>query len=821
MYKNYFTTAFRNMMRHKLYSLINIGGLAIGLAACILIFLFVKDELSYDDWGTGTDNLYRLEASYKQSLGEDAYMALSPGRLRDSLADSFQQEFSAIARLYRNRHILLKDGNAFREQFWAADKQLFDIFDIEMVSGNRTDVFLDNRSVIINQTMALKYYGTDDPVGQILEPDDQDFGYKIVGVMKDLPENSHLDFNFLILFDPERYVDTPWVAELWLSSNVLTYVKLADGVLPGTIEASIPDFLDRTVIRSEQPGLEGDPSDFFNVRLMPVSDIHLYSTGRFQMKPGGDIKVVYSFAVIALLILFIASINFINLSTARSSLRAREIALRKVVGARRGQLITQFLGEAGLMVLVALVFALAIVEFSLPWFNGFVAKLLSLNYGSDPMTSLVLIGLLVVVGIGAGIHPAMQITRFRPAAVLRSNNSSATGGSKLRAILVTVQFAISIGLIATTIIVYSQTNYTSNKDLGFETKNRLTLDNMDYQSIEPVADTILQEIERLPGVLNTAYTARSIPLFGFWDFPIQKRDETDPNQYRLEMVPGDLNFLEFLGARTIAGRIFSKDFRADAVTLEEQGGTILQKNAVINLATVNYLNLGTPEQALGQEIKFEGFGGQSTQMTVIGVIEDMHMRSLRDEVEPLALHVEEDSRTVLNIELDPLFQEETVAAINMIWKAHVPAFPIDLTYMDENFGRLYEADAQRGQMFGYFSIFAVIVSCLGLFGLSSFTAEQRTKEIGVRKVYGAGSMSIVRLLVWQFSKPVLVANVIAWPIAWYIMQDWLSGYAYRIDLTLLPFALSGLAALLISWTTVSLHAWRVANTNPINALRCE
>lgn len=821
MYKNYFTTAFRNMMRHKLYSLINIGGLAIGLAACILIFLFVKDELSYDDWGAGTDSLYRLEASYRQNLGEDAYMALTPGRLRDSLAETYAQEFSAISRIHRNGHILVKDGNAFSENFWEADSQFFDIFDLEMVSGNRSDVFLDNQSVIINQSMALKYFGDSDPIGQTLDPDDEDYAFKVVGVMKDLPENSHLDFDFLTLFDTERYVGTPWVAELWLSSNVMTYVKLAEGVSPASIESSLPDYLDRTVIRSEQPGLDEDPSSFFQIRLMPVSDIHLHSTGRFQMKPGGDIKVVYSFAIIALLILFIASINFINLSTARSSLRAREIALRKVVGAGRGQLITQFLGEAGLMVLVALILALTIVEFSLPWFNDFVAKLLSLNYGSDPMTSMMLIGLLVVVGIGAGIHPAIQITKFRPATVLRANNSSASAGSKLRTLLVTVQFAISIGLIATTIIVFSQADYTSNKDLGFETKNRLTLDDMNYQSIEPVADTILQEIERLPGVLNTAYTARTIPLSGFWDFPIQKRDAADPNQYRLEMVPGDLNFLEFLGVRTVAGRIFSKDFRADAVSLEEQGGTLLQKNVVINLATVSYLNLGTPEQALGQEIKFEGFGGQAMQMTVVGVIEDMHMRSLKDEVEPLALHVDEDNRAVLNIELSPQNQEETVAAIRMIWKKHVPAFPIDLTYMDENFGRLYEADAQRGQMFGYFSIFAVIVSCLGLYGLSAFTAEQRTKEIGVRKVYGAGNLSIVRLLVWQFSKPVLIANLIACPVAWYIMQDWLSGYAYRIDLTILPFALSGFSALLIAWMTVSLQAWRVASTNPINALRYE
>ncbi len=821
MYKNYVTTAFRNFLRHKLYSLINIFGLAIGLAACILIFLFVKDELSYDDWGPDTDRLYKLETAHKQREGDFPFTALAPGRLRDTLAENYKSEFEAVARIYLSGHILKRGNDVFREDIWFADSQFFDIFDIEMISGNRDDVFRDNSSIIINQSMAKKYFGDQNPIGETITPSDRDYSFKIVGVMKDLPEKTHLTFEFIAMFDPQRYVDQPWVATFWLSSNTHTYVKLAEHASPQMIEQSIPSFLSRNVVRSEHPGLNSDPNDVFRMRLMPVADIHLKSNGLFQMKPGGDIKVVYSFSLIAFLILLIASINFIYLSTARASTRAREIAIRKVVGASRKQLITQFLGEAALMVALALLIALAIVEFTLPWFNQFVAKLLSLHYGSDPTNGLMLVGLLVVVIIGAGILPAVQIARFRPATVLRANNSKSEGGTLMRVALVTVQFAISIGLIATTLVVYAQTKYTSNKDLGFKTENRIMLERMFGEEVEPVVETIRNEIAALPGVVDTAFSARTLPLRGFWDIPIEKEGMESGQLNKIELVPGGRNFLDFYDVKLITGRLFGDDYLADAARPEENGSDTILINTVINRAAVSYLKFDTPKDALGTSFGYTDFDGNKVRMTIVGVIEDMHARTLKDEVEPLALHVNEDNRAVLNIRLSEFNQQETVAAINDIWRAHVPSTPIALTFLEEKLDKLYAADQNRGQMFGYFSLFAILVSCLGLFGLSAFTAEQRTKEIGVRKVYGANNSSIIRLLIWQFSKPVLIANIIAWPIAWYVMQDWLSGYAYRIDLTVLPFLLAGTIALIIAWSTVSIHAWRVARTNPVHALRYE
>ncbi len=821
MLKNYMIVAYRNLLRHKLYSIINVGGLAIGLAACILIFLFVRDELSYDDWGPDTDRLYKIETAHKQIEGTFPFRALSPGRLRDPLAENYQSEFEAVARIYQMGHILKRGNDVFREDIWFADSDFFNVFEIDMISGDRDDIFHDNASIIINQSMAQKYFGDQNPVGEIITPVDGFNPYKVVGIMADLPEKTHLDFEFITMFDPSRHVDEPWMATYWLSSNAHTYVKLAEHASAEAIEQSFPAFLTRNVIRSEHPGLNTDPNEIFRMRLMPVSDIHLHSTGLFQMKQGGDIKVVYSFSVIALLILFIASINFINLSTARASTRAREIALRKVVGANRRQLITQFIGETGLMVVMALLLALTIVELTLPWFNSFVTKLLSLEYGSDPTTGFMLAGLLIVVILGAGMLPAVQITRFHPATVLRANNSKTQGGNFIRVILVTIQFAISIGLMTTTFVVYQQTEYAASKDLGFETENRVMLERMYYSVIEPVADTIKNEIDALPGVLNSSYSGRTLPLQGFWDVAIDKQGMNTNQINRIELVPGGLNYLDFYGVELIAGRMFGEEYLADYQRPTEVTGDTIFLNTIINRTAVSYLNYDTPEDSLGASFNYMDFDGNQVQMTVVGVVEDMHVRTLRDEVEPLALHVNEDNRSVLNIHLSEFNQQETIAAIESIWRTHVPTIPISMTFLEEKLDRLYSADKNRGQMFGYFSLFAILVSCLGLFGLSAFTAEQRTKEIGVRKVYGANNPAIVKLLVWQFSKPVLVANLIAWPLVWYIMQDWLSGYAYRIDLTLLPFAVASLIALCIAWSTVSIHALRVARTNPIHALRHE
>ena len=820
MFSHYLTTAFRALRRDKQFSIINVVGLAVALAAAILILLFIRDELSYDKWGPNSENLYRFEGSISDQDGSREYVGVSPGRMRDPLAEDFPSDIEAISRLYFEGHLLLRGNDAFVETIGYVDPGFFDIFDIPVISGDRDAVFADNTSLLVTESMAKKYFGDTDPVGQIMDPDDVDYAFKVVGVIPDLPENTHLEFDFIALFDAERYVDRPWIAGYWQSHNVHTYMKLAPTTDPAVLEREFPAFLDRNVVAEEAPGIVDPLSQTLKLHLMPIEDIHLKSTGRFQMKPPGDMRLVISFGIIAALIIFIACVNFVNLATARASLRAREIALRKVVGARRGQLITQFLLETILTVGTALVIALALVEFALPWFNEFIAKFLALNVASDPMAMLMVAGLLVVVGLGAGLHPAFHITRVRPALVLHSSGAAKMQGGRLRLALVTLQFAISIGLMAITLIVTSQTNYTRDKDLGFEIDNRLRITNMSYKSVQPVSETVRQEIERLPSVLDSAYSHRSLPLRGKWGYSFQKLGDPANTTYNLEDVPVDHEMLDFLGAKLIAGRMFDKSRALDRTYKTEPEGGVTEISSILNRQAVKYMGYASPEDAVGQSFSYDQ-AGEVKRVTIVGVVEDMHMRSLRDAVEPLNFYMPETDVTVLNVKAVEGREQEAQRAIELIWKRHVPAFPINLSWYEENYGQLYEADQQRGELFGVFAIFAIFVSAIGLFSQAAYNAQRRTKEISLRKLMGASTFAVVRLMVWQFSKPVLIANLIAWPAAWLITRDWLAGFAYRIDLTPAPFMTASIIALLIAVLTVVYHAVRASNTSPAVTLKCE
>lgn len=816
MLNHYIKTAIRALGRESQFGIINIVGLAVALAAAILILLFIRDELSYDDWGQDTDRLYRLEGSLSRQDGSREFIALAPGRVRDPFAKDFPTEVEAISRFYQEGHLFVREDDAVIDTVAYVEPGFFEIFDIPVVSGSREAIFADNSSLLITESMAEKYFGDKDPIGQILDPDDVDYSFKVVGVIADMPENTHLEIDFLAFFDVSRYVEQPWIATYWQSHNLHTYLKLAEGIEPESVEARIPTFFDRNVDMADAPGITGRFSDFLKMRLMPVADVHLKSTGRFQMKPPGDMRLVISFGIIAGMIIFIACVNFINLATARASLRTREIALRKVVGARRGQLISQFLLETGLTVGVSLLLALVIVEFALPWFNDFIAKFLALNLASDPTAMIVVAGLMVVVGLGAGLHPAMHITRIRPASVLHSSGSAKLQSGKLRTVLVTMQFAISIGLIAITLIVMAQTNFTRNKDLGFDIDNRLRISNMSYKTIEPVAETIKQEIDRLPGVEATAFSRRSLPLQGLWGYSFQIDGDPTETTYNLEDVPVDANMMNFLNMQLIAGRMFDENRALDETYTTDDGVSMV--TSIINRRAVEYLGYDSPEAAIGQSFSYDK-AGQSERITIIGVVEDVHMRSLRDTVEPLNFFVPKAAATTLNVKVQEGREIETQRAIELLWKKHVPAFPLRLSWYEERYGRLYEADEQRGELFGIFAVFAVFVSAIGLFSQAAYSAQRRTKEISLRKLMGASTVSVTWLMVWQFSMPVLIANLIAWPAAWLITRDWLAGFAYRISLTPIPFMTASLIALAIAVLTIVYHAVRVSHTSPAVTLK--
>jgi putative ABC transport system permease protein len=822
MFNHYMTMALRALRREKQFGIINIVGLAVALAAAILILLFVRDELSYDDWGPNTENLYRLEGAFKHQDGSQDFVGIAPGRMRNPLLKDFPDDFLAVSRLYFEGHLLMRGGDSFIETIGYVDPGFFDVFDIQALAGDRDAVFANNTSLLVTESMARKYFGDGDPIGQIINPDDVDYAFQVVGVLPDLPENTHLDFDFIALFDPERYLDRPWIAQYWQSHNVHMYVKLSPTSDPAALEQAFPTFLDRNVNFEDAPGMIAPLSQSIKQRLMPVSDIHLKSTGRFQMKPPGELRLVISFAIIAGLIIFIACVNFINLATARASLRTREIALRKVVGARRGQLISQFMLETGMTVGISLLLALTIVEVALPWFNDFIAKFLAFDLASDPMALLTVAGLLVVVGLGAGLHPAFHITKVRPASVLHSSGSAKVQGNKLRTALVTLQFAISISLIAITMIVSSQTNYTRNKDLGFEIDNRLDITSMSYKTIAPVADTIRQEIERLPGVVGTAFSHRSLPLQGKWGISFQKIGDPQQATYNLENVPIDHDMLNFLGAKLIAGRMFDRSRSLDRSYQSETDENLTEVTSIFNREAVKYMGYASPEAAIGQSFSYDE-AGKTKRITIIGVVDEMHMRSLRDNVEPVNFNMPEigELPNTLNVRTVEGKEIETQRAIELIWKRHVPAFPLNLTWYEEAYDQLYAADQQRGEMFGVFSLFAIFVSSIGLFSQAAYNAQRRTKEISLRKLMGASTFAVVRLMVWQFSKPVLAANLIAWPAAWLITRDWLDGFAYKIDLTPIPFMTASMIALMIAVLTVMFHAVRASHTSPAQTLKSE
>lgn len=822
MFKNYLVTAVRNILRNKLYSAINIGGLAIGLAACILIFLFVQSELSYDRWIPESDRIVRLEGKYKgEGDARENPMALSPGPLSKPLKANFGSMIEASTRMLTEDFLIAQGDVKYLDQVSLIDNTFFDVLDLPMVRGDRTQMFVDYKSAILSETAAVKYFGTTDPVGQVLDLDFGQIMVKIVGVMKDLPENSHLTGDIFLQFDESRYENRPWVTKFWIASNVYTYIKLHDMSDRAALEAAIPPFIDKNAVLHPSAPADMIPSEEYQVRLMPVEDIHLHSTGRFQLKPTGDIVVVYSFSVIAALILVIAVINFTNLSTARATLRAREIALRKVVGASRRQIIIQLLGETFLTTLVALLMAFTIVEISLPFFNEFVAKLLSLSAFKDPLVQVGLLGMILVIGLGAGAHPAAQMSSFRPGRVLHSNSAATASSAKLRQLLTTMQFTISIGLIIATAVVYSQIQHAQDMGRGLEIGQKLSLVNMNYGPVEDVAKSVQLEIDRLPGVSGSAFSARELPLRSFWDWPIKVPMDGRTEVLDTEVIPAEHGFLEFYGAELVAGRFFSDAFQADTFKDPQYDGGMASQTGIISEKTVSYYGFASPEDAIGKTVYVENFSGTTVAIQIVGVVRDMNMRSARDVADNFLFLVQTDDMWVLNVDLKPGMIHETLQDIDAIWSRVVPHFPLNRSFVRDNLNAFYQVDAQRATMFAYFAGFSVLVSCLGLYGLASFTAERRTKEIGIRKVLGAKVSNIVALLTLQFSKPVLLANLIAWPVAWYFADRWLEGYTYRIDLGPEYFLFAGLLAFLVAAATVAGHAYRTARANPISALRHE
>jgi putative ABC transport system permease protein len=832
MWRNYVTVGLRALAKSKTYAFINIFGLAIGMAACLMILLYVRYEMSYDRWIPGADRIYQVQTWFKSSeTGQEAQLQMAPYASGKSLKNSFPQIEQEVY-VNNNDPVFFKDGEATStEDYLWVDSNFLDVVPLPMVRGDASALAQVNNAVI-TQSEARRRFGTDDVVGRtmtlITRGVSRDF--RISGVLRDLPKNSHFQINSLIRIDFVAYnYDTPQVLECWGCQNGYVYVKLRPGANVDTISAGLQAWEDRAIPDQDAGEARFNAGDDQDWHFINVEDVHLGRGQAAAMAPGNDRTTIITFAVVALLILGMAIVNFTNLATARASQRAREVALRKALGASRRQLIVQFLGESIIMAVVAMLIALGLVEVVMPAFAAFLDADLKVEYFSEGGIALPVILLVVIVGLLGGLYPAFFLSRFEPASVLKANKSSSEtpGSGRLRNALVVGQFAVSIGLIICTAIIYGQTVYARTVDPGYDRSNILQIDELARYQLLDQGEMIAERMKRVPGVRAVGRTNIGVA--------------TDNNNNTGVMVPGrsepttigtyqvDEGFLQAMGLEMLAGRWFDSNRPMDDMSLPYPPDPAAERalaarggNIVINELAARRLGFDDPKEIVGKSFRAAFVDNEIglVPVTVIGVVRDARFRSVKLPLDPIMFSNTNGNHTHLVLRFDGN-PADVRAGAERVWKSITNEVPFKAEFSDDIMAELYEAEDARAKTFAGFAILAIIVACLGLFGLAAFSAERRTKEIGIRKVLGARTRDIVRLLAWQFSKPIIIANLIAWPVAWWVMRDWLNTFDARIDLGPTPFVLAGALALIIALGTIAGHAFKVARANPIHALRYE
>jgi len=833
MLRNYLTTGLNALNRNRVFAAINIFGLAIGMAACILLLLFVRYETSYDQWLPGHTNVYQIQRHNSDpSEGLDAYEQNSPHAVGTTLVKDFP-EIEALAYVTHGEPVVLQQGVPSTSLVLMADKNFLDVIRLPLVRGDRKTAMAQLHSVLLTEREAARRFPGQDPLGQTLTMvrNGKSIDYRVTGVLQDLPKNSQFIGDMLVPYDrvgvglPDQfYTSFGWNAGL-------NYVRLRAGVTPASLHPRMAAWEKRNIPSENVGGAVLNQGDYNDWVFVPLAGVHL-SRGANGMTPTNDPKTIATFALVALLILGMACINFTNLSTARAGQRAREVALRKVMGASRGQLIAQFLGESLLVALIAMVAALAIVELTLPALSGFLDAGLTMRYfGSGGIFGPV-VALTLVVGIAAGLYPALVLSHFDPAPILKSNRSGADaqGSGRLRSTLVVAQFAVSIGLIICTGVVAAQTIYARSADPGYNRTGLLQLGGIGRRQLEPVAETMAEAISRLPGVIAVGRTSLPVDAQGARSTSVLA--DGNPEPIGISLYNTDTGLFAALDVKPLAGRLFDRASPRD----DSQTGNAMEStdaaqiafaargaNTVINVEAMKRLGYATPADAVGKTFRAglvdEEFG--LVPVTIIGVVPNAQMRSVRDPVEPIMFFYDRSFLTDALVRVEAGQAGAVRDSIEQVWKRYASQVPFDARFGDDIVREQYDADEARAFIFAAFAGLAIVIACLGLYGLAAFTAERRTREIGIRKVLGARNRDIVGLLVWQFSRPVLIANLIAWPVAWWLMRDWLDSFAARIDLGPVWFIGAGLLAAGIAAATIIGHALRVARRSPALALRYE
>lgn len=788
MFANYLKIAIRNIQKHKGYSFINITGLSIGMAACFLILLWVHDEVRYDRFHEKADELCLV-------VMEDHKFGFTWDNTSIPIAPALKQNFSEIvnsARLSEFESIIIRDDKRFRERGVFVDSSFFSMFTFPLIKGDPGHVFSEPFSIVITVEMGKKYFGNEEFIGKILKVGDE-ADYIVTGVVNKAPRNSQIQFDFLLPI--ETFLAKDHDPDNWGRFQLNTYVQLQKELPLPVLERKITDFLDRHI-----PGRE------ITLRLQPLTQIHLYGIGG-----GGTIQYIYIFSLVAAFILIIACINFMNLTTARSSNRAKEVGMRKVVGAYKSEIAKQFFYESILLSLFSFILAMIIVSLILPAFNNLSSKQLTMYSFGNLQMILGLIGITLMTGIISGSYPAFFLSSFKPVKILKgsllfSRHDKSVSKKWFRKILVVTQFSFSILLIICTIVVSNQLNYMRNRDLGYNKEEVVWLQmsrDMKQQYL-----SIKSEILRNPNVLSVT-AASQIPSMGLkFNHGFDWEGREPDVDLGLNRVLVDHDYFETLNMEMVQGRSFSKKISADATDAY-----------IVNETAVKAMGIISP---IGKRFSFHTRDGLR-KGTIIGVVKDFHFYSLREKIEPLAIYIEPEECNYICIRIHsaPNDLYATIKFIETKIARFAPDLLFEYHFLNESFDSMYRTEQRLEKIFSYFSSLAILIACLGLFGLAAYTADQRTKEICIRKVLGASLSGVVKLLTKEFIILVALANIIAWPTAYFVMNNWLQSYAYRIHVGLFTLIVSSVLALGIAMITVSLQAFKVAMANPINSLRYE
>jgi putative ABC transport system permease protein len=809
MLKNYFKIAWRNLMKYKFISFINLFGLTVGLTCCLLITTYILDELSYDRYNTNADHIYRVTRSFNNANGA---VSLRLSTVAPAFGYYFPTDFPEIQKMTR----LLDNGltpmrfgeKKFNEKsIFFADENLFDVFTVKVLKGNPKKALTDPFSIMLSEEQAKKYFGEEDPIDKLIKFNSQ-VDFKVTGIYKAFPSNAHLHPGMLLSFSSLR--DTTLYGEenlrtSWGNNSFFTYLLLPDKFSAQRIEAQFPAFVDKHMDHKDYQGK--NPSAFTKLALQKLTDIHLYSHTDYEAEQNSDIKRVYIFSIIALFILLIACINYVNLSTARSALRAREIGIRKVIGARKKELILQFLSESVLICWVATLLALALTYVSLPLLNTVSGKSITIDLLLKWQVIVPVLLTPFFIGIVSGIYPALFMSSYQPIKTLKGLFKVNGGGISFRKALVVTQFAVSIILIITTIVVFQQLHYMQKKSLGFDKDRIVTMSytNAISKQYEPFRNELLQDIafkdvtrsSRIP-------TGRLLDNMGAFLFA---NDSAMPITTDIKFVNVDHDFVSTFGIPIKQGRFFSRNYGTDTSSF------------VVNESAVTAMGFKDASEAVNKEFKYG-----STKGHIIGVIKDFHFESMHQPIVPMVLIMLPPGQLYFNNFSVKIASSDLTASLSHLsstWSKYFPDTPFEYHFLDDQFDKLYESEQRQATLFISFACIAIFIACLGLFGLSAFAITQRIKEIGVRKVLGADINSIVGLLSKDFLVLVAVAAILAFPVAWYAMHNWLKDFAYRIDIQWWVFIVAGVLAALVAFFTVSAQALKAAVANPVKSLRSE